>query len=55
MVCGGMVVMTCTSGFVVSGRFCVVQSLWLAIRMVTVLESSLEAILAQWRAPSVVL
>ena len=55
MVCGGMVVMTCMSGFVVRGRVCVVQSLWLAIRMVTVLGSSLAAILAQWIASNVVL
>ena len=27
IVCGGMIVMTCMSGFEVSERFCVVQSL----------------------------
>ena len=32
--------MMCMSGFEVSGSFCVVQSLWLMIRMVSVLGSS---------------
>ena len=55
MVWGGMVVMTCISGFVVRGSFCVVQSLWLTIRMVIVCGSSLTAILTQWMASIVVL
>lgn len=55
MVCGGIVVKTCMSDFVVSESFCVVQSLWLTIKMVIVLRSSLAAILAQWMASDVVL
>ncbi len=44
----------CMSGFM-SGICCGVQSLWFIIRIVSVCASSLAAILAQWRASSVVL
>ena len=47
MVCGGIVAIVWMSACVLSGSDCVVQSLWLAIRMVSVSGSSLAAILTQ--------
>ena len=36
MVCGGMVAIVCMPIRLLSGSDCVIQSLWLTIRMVTV-------------------
>ena len=47
MVCGGIVAIMWMSSLILSGSGCVVQSLWLTIRMVSVCVSSLAAILAQ--------
>ena len=50
-----MVAIVCMSTFVVGVICCGVQSLWLIIRMVVVLLSSLAATLAQWMASTIVL
>ena len=55
MVCGGMVARVCISPDLVSTICCGVQSLWLIMRMVVVLVSSLDAILAHWMAFTAVL